>query len=1812
MKRILLPLLLLPALASAQVSFTGSYSENFDSMGTGTAAPTGWTFHGALGGSGSTWSTSIPTSGTNSAATPGTENATLVVNSNAASATATSNTVGYNFALSTSTTDRCVGTSPTSGAGLVWQLRLTNNTSGALSQLRVGYDIRRFTTVSTAEALPGYQLFVSTDSGTTWSNVAALNPVLSGGTVNVPSSSGVTTVSPTTITLPSSVAVGGEIRMRWIDDNGPPSPDQIIGLDNVTVQVAQAPPTVSLTAPAPGATIALPSSITLQADAADSNGSITKVEFFAGSTLLGQDTEAPYEFSWTNAISGNYSLTARATDNDGATTTSSAVLITVTNPNNVPPTAALTSPANNATLFSGTIALAATAADTDGIVSKVEFFHGATKLGEDTASPYTFNWTGVTPGSYTLTAVATDNDGAVTTSRVVAITVVNPISTTLVSRGATWKYLDDGSNQGTAWKESAFDDSAWASGPAKLGYADTPMTVLRQGPDGMTSTSKYITYYFRRTFTLSGAAAVQQLNMNVLRDDGAVIYINGTEVARQNMPAGAVNHLTESSTIVSGADETTFFLSTANPLPVLNEGLNVIAVEIHQRDSASSDLSFDMDLISLSPPGPPPAVAITAPANNAMFSAPASINITADATDSDGTVTKVEFFNGATKLGETSDAPYSFAWNGVAQGTYTLTAVATDNNAQTTTSVPINITVSPPLTTPPTVSITSPADGANFIAPATITINANASDSDGTVTKVEFFQGTTKLGETSNAPYTFTWNNVPVGTYTLIAKATDDMTASTTSSAVTVNVAVNQPPTITLSSPANLATGIGTGGNVTLTADVADPENQPLTVTFYGRPKSAPVGPDFTLVTIPDTQFYSQNTNNRIAFFNSQTNWIVTSKNTLNTQFVAHMGDMTQEYNTIEAEFQRASAAMAFIEDPATTMLTHGIPWGGAPGNHDIGSGGNTSFWNQYFGLARWAGRPYFGGGFNGVSDNNYQFFSASGLDFIVINLAYNSNTAGNQAVMDWADALLKAHPNRRAIVTSHWLIGTSFPPTQAAWGGHGQALYDNLKDNPNLFLMLCGHIHGEGRRADVYEGRTVNTILQDYQSRANGGDSWLRYYVFSPANNTITAKTLQTTTGTFETDADSEFTLAYDMGAPAPWTALGTVNASGGTASLNWTGVTGSTEYEWYAAVSDGTNNVGSTTRSFTTAANAAPTVTLTSPADGATIALPATVNFTADANDSDGTIAKVEFYAGATKVGESTTSPYVFSWTAISGSYALTAVATDTQGATATSAVVNVTVTNPANIPPTVAITAPAPGASVTGTAVLLQANATDTDGTISKVEFFHGAAEIGETTTSPYSATWSAVAAGNYTITAVATDNDGGTTTSAPVSFNVQAVTDLTFQDGLNGYSGTIDTLVRSDSTAQDTAYGSDPSMSIDGDDGSPDLAPNHGLIRFENIIGAGVLQIPAGSTITSATLTFTVTDPGSGMNVHRMLAPWSETSTWNSLVNGIQTDDIQASSAAIATVGANNSSANVAAGPLAFNVTAAVQAWANGAQNHGLALLPFAAGTNGIDVCTREFATVASRPKLDVTFVRPPTVDIAATDGTAGEYGADQALSFTISRTGSIAEALTVPFIVGGSATAGADYTSIPASVIIPATQSSVSLPLTVLPDDLAEGVETITLAPGTSLNFIAGTSALATIADHPAQDYFFLNITDPAKRGAAMDADGDTKANIIEYFMGTLPGDANSHGILEISSTAANTFKVRYPRAKNRPAVSGSLRWSSDLVSWHAGGESDGTWTVTFAESVVSASGEDPETVEATATITGATAAPKIFVHLSVQ
>ncbi len=167
--------------------------------------------------------------------------------------------------------------------------------------------------------------------------------------------------------------------------------------------------------------------------------------------------------------------------------------------------------------------------------------------------------------------------------------------TTLIAPNSMWKYLDNGSDQGTAWRQPGFDDASWASGPAQLGYGDgDEATLVAYGPD---PNNRYITTYFRQQFNLPNRSSITGLTIRMIRDDGAVVYVNGTEVWRPNMPAGEITHRTLAEHTAGDPDEFTWFELHIEP-GVLVDGINTVAVEVHQSSPSSSDISFALELIA--------------------------------------------------------------------------------------------------------------------------------------------------------------------------------------------------------------------------------------------------------------------------------------------------------------------------------------------------------------------------------------------------------------------------------------------------------------------------------------------------------------------------------------------------------------------------------------------------------------------------------------------------------------------------------------------------------------------------------------------------------------------------------------------------------------------------------------------------------------------------------------------------------------------------------------------------------------------------------------------------------------------------------------------------------------------------------------------------------------------------------------------------------------------------------------------------------------------------------------------------------------
>jgi len=160
----------------------------------------------------------------------------------------------------------------------------------------------------------------------------------------------------------------------------------------------------------------------------------------------------------------------------------------------------------------------------------------------------------------------------------------------LLPSGSIWKYHDTGTDLGSAWLDARYDDSSWFSGPAQLGFGDgDEATPVR-------SDSSRVTTYFRRTFTVENPRQFRTLTLRLLRDDGAVVWLNGAELVRSNMPAtSAIMWSTSASTAATGADESAWF-SYVLDARELRTGSNVLAVEVHQSGTASSDLSFDLEL----------------------------------------------------------------------------------------------------------------------------------------------------------------------------------------------------------------------------------------------------------------------------------------------------------------------------------------------------------------------------------------------------------------------------------------------------------------------------------------------------------------------------------------------------------------------------------------------------------------------------------------------------------------------------------------------------------------------------------------------------------------------------------------------------------------------------------------------------------------------------------------------------------------------------------------------------------------------------------------------------------------------------------------------------------------------------------------------------------------------------------------------------------------------------------------------------------------------------------------------------------------
>ena len=678
-------------------------------------------------------------------------------------------------------------------------------------------------------------------------------------------------------------------------------------------------PTVSISSPANNASFTAPASITITATAADSDGSVAKVEFYNGATKLGEKTTAPYTYTWSSVGVGTYVITAKATDDKGAVTTSTAATVAVTsggtnNPGtgkvvvgywhnwggstapqyirlrdvnskyNVIEVAFALAGSDQATLsftpenttvadFKSDIALLQSQGrkvlisigGQDGIVILGSATQKAAFVSSLKSILDTYNFDGFDidlEGGNTLILDNGDKDFTHPTTPKIQnlVSAIKEVVNYRKGQGKEcWLTMAPETYYVQTAYGAAYSPLVGAYLPVIYGVKDELTFIHPQlyntgsvtGLDNKVYSSSTSDFIVAMTEMLLAGFPVSGTNLTfpALREDQVAFGLPANTSAAGSgytTPANvkkALDYLTKGQSY-GGA----YTLRKAGGYPGLR---GIMTWSINWDKSTADEFAnnyYEYFFGTTNPGNNPPAVSITSPANNATFTPPATVSIQASASDNDGTVSKVEFFNGGTKLGESTAAPYSYSWANVAAGTYTLTAKATDNKGAVTTSAAVTIVVGtgnnngcngiaawsatsvytadmqvvynskvykakwwtqneqPDINSgdskvwqyvsdcngsgnngAPSISITSPANNASFAAPASISIQATATDSDGSVAKVEFFNGGSKLGESTSSPYSYTWSNVAAGTYSITAKATDNSGASA-SAAVTVVV----------------------------------------------------------------------------------------------------------------------------------------------------------------------------------------------------------------------------------------------------------------------------------------------------------------------------------------------------------------------------------------------------------------------------------------------------------------------------------------------------------------------------------------------------------------------------------------------------------------------------------------------------------------------------------------------------------------------------------------------------------------------------------------------------------------------------------------------------------------------------------------------------------------------------------------------------------------------------------------------------------------------------------------------------------------
>jgi hypothetical protein len=256
----------------------------------------------------------------------------------------------------------------------------------------------------------------------------------------------------------------------------------------------------------------------------------------------------------------------------------------------------------------------------------------------------------------------------------------------------------------------------------------------------------------------------------------------------------------------------------------------------------------------------------------------------------------------------------------------------------------------------------------------------------------------------------------------------------------------------------------------------------------------------FTVVLLPDTQFYSEKYPETYV---AQTMWIRERVQADNIKFVIGLGDIVQNAH-VEQEWVNAQTASRILDGV--------VPYSSVPGNHDLVTKDkvitrDSTLYNKFFGVPRYEKEPWYGGHFGSSNDNNYCTFQAAGRDFLIVSLEF----APRDEALAWAAEICRKHPAHNIVVATHSYLNlqgrtTGQAKVEGSSANSGEQMWNKLvSKQPNIFMVACGHVGGVNLlRSTNDTGGPVIEILTDYQNLANGGEGWLRTMKFVPGENKI------------------------------------------------------------------------------------------------------------------------------------------------------------------------------------------------------------------------------------------------------------------------------------------------------------------------------------------------------------------------------------------------------------------------------------------------------------------------------------------------------------------------------------------------------------------------------------------------------------------------------------------------------------------------------------------------------------------------------------